>query len=127
MHWRFAQGALRRYLRRSYDAKLLAQLHESHPTLSALAAAHDIAKRHALATAEGSFRTGPGGAVRTTRRTDRAVLALLGRAARAYRVDVEELRAVRDHDRAVAAEAFLRAPTTHENRDRNDQRSRRTA
>ncbi len=131
MHWRFTQVALRRHLRRTYDAKLTALLGEGTPTLPALAAAHEGAKRHALASAEGPFPTGPGGPVRTTGRTDRAARGLIDRAAATYSVDVDELRAVRDLENARAAELFLRAPAARPASitpdDVEAQRDRRTA
>ncbi|MDP3713953.1 MAG: hypothetical protein Q8R60_15865 [Mycobacteriales bacterium] len=109
MHWRFTQVALRRYLRRTYDAKLAAQLGSS-PMLEDLAAAHEVAKRHALATAEGPFETGPSGPVRTTGRTDRAARGLIERAAKPHGVDPDELREVRDREQARIRAAFLQAP-----------------
>lgn len=80
------------------------------PTLEELAAAHEAAKRHALASAEGPFATGPSGPVRTTGRTDRAVRGLIERAARAHAVDPDELREVRDREQARIRAAFLQAP-----------------
>lgn len=126
MHWRLAQRSLRRHLRQAYDARLRAQLAGGSPTLEELAAAHEVAKRHALASAEAHFETGPSGPVRTTGRTDRAARALMGRAAKAHGVDPGALREARDREQARTRAAFLQAPAVRTATGEDVTRSRRT-